>query len=209
MSPNTYIFIGRSGCGKGTQAELLKKYLENKGQEVFYLESGAKFRDFVSQSGYTAELSNSIMKKGELQPAFLAIHIWSHLMIEQMDENKVLMIDGTPRKLDEAKILDGALKFYARLPAPNAAGYGGQGRVKPKIVYVNVSDLWSIARLNGRGRADDKSLDEVKKRLAWFNTDVLPAVEYYKNNPDYEYLDINGEQTIEQVHTEIVNKLGF
>ena len=195
MNSPTYIFIGRSGCGKGTQALLLKKYLGTKGQEVFYLESGAKFRDFVSQSGYTAHLSNTIMKKGELQPAFLAIHIWSHLMIEQMDEKKHLMIDGTPRKLAEAKILDEAFKFY--------------GRKDMKIIYVNVSDAWSIARLEGRGRADDKSLAEVKKRLAWFNTDVIPALDFYKNNSDYDYLDINGEQTIEQVQAEILTKLGF
>ncbi|HEY4715378.1 MAG TPA: nucleoside monophosphate kinase [Candidatus Paceibacterota bacterium] len=195
MNSPTYIFIGRSGCGKGTQALLLKKYLGTKGQEVFYLESGAKFRDFVSQSGYTAQLSNTIMKKGELQPAFLAIHIWSHLMIEQMDEKKHLMIDGTPRKLAEAKILDEAFKFY--------------GRKDMKIIYVNVSDAWSIARLEGRGRADDKSLAEVKKRLAWFNTDVIPALDFYKNNSDYDYLDINGEQTIEQVQAEILTKLGF
>ena len=195
MKPETYIFIGRSGCGKGTQAELLKKYLESKGDQVFYLESGAKFRDFVLQSGYTAKLSGEAMKRGELQPAFLAIHIWSHLMIEQMDEKKNLMIDGTPRKLDEAKILDEAFKFY--------------GRKGVKIIYVNVSDQWSIARLEGRGRADDKSLAEVKKRLAWFNTDVIPALDFYKNNPDYEYLDINGEQTIEQVQQEILSKLGF
>src|SRR3990172_2842261 len=125
MNPQTYIFIGRSGCGKGTQAELLEKYLESEGDQIFYLESGAKFRNFVSQSGYTAKLSNDIMKRGELQPAFLAIHIWSHLMIEQMDEKKHLMIDGTPRKLAEAKILDEAFKFY--------------GRKDMKIIYFNVS----------------------------------------------------------------------
>ena len=194
MNPQTYIFIGRSGCGKGTQAELLEKYLESEGDQIFYLESGAKFRNFVSQSGYTAKLSNDIMKRGELQPAFLAIHIWSHLMIEQMDEKKHLMIDGTPRKLDEAKILDGALKFY--------------GRAKPKIIYINVSDEWSIARLEGRSRTDDKSLAEVRKRLAWFQTDVMPVLEFYKNNPDYDFFDINGEQTIKQVQQEILNKLG-
>ena len=40
-----------------------------------------------------------VMKKGKLQPAFLAIHIWSHLLIEQMDKDKDLIVDGTPRKL--------------------------------------------------------------------------------------------------------------
>ena len=60
----TYIFIGRSGCGKGTQAELLKKYLESKKKEVFYLESGTRFREFIFASGHTANLSRALMEKG-------------------------------------------------------------------------------------------------------------------------------------------------
>lgn len=195
MNSQTYIFIGKSGSGKGTQAELLKKYLESKKDQVFYLESGAKFRDFVSQSGYTAKLANGLMKQGDLQPAFLAVHIWSHLMIEQMDEAKHLMIDGTPRKLAEAHILDEALKFYRRS--------------KPKVIYVDVGNIWATDRLLGRGRADDKAGDDIKKRLAWFETDVTPAIKYYQDNKDYEYLHINGEQTIEEVHQEIMGRLGF
>lgn len=190
---DTYIIIGKSGSGKGTQAVMLKKVLESKGAEVFYLESGARFREFVFASGHTANLSRALMEKGDLQPAFLAIHVWAHLLIEQMDENKTLIIDGTPRKLDEAKILDDALKFY--------------GIKQPKVIYVEVSDKWATDRLVGRGRADDIAMDEIKKRLAWFQSDVVPAIEYYKNNPDYTYLQINGEQTIEQVHQEILNKL--
>lgn len=193
MTPQTFIFIGKSGCGKGTQAGLLKEYLEKNGNNpVFYLESGERFREFVSQSSHTAELSRKIMETGGLQPTFLAIHVWSHLLIEQMDETKHLIIDGTPRKLDEAKILMDAMKFY--------------GSTKPKIIYMNVSDQWSEARLSARGRADDKSMAEIKNRLRWFEEEVMPAVEYFKNNPDCDFLDINGEQTIEEVHKEIIEK---
>ena len=133
------------------------------------------------------------MKTGELQPPFLAIHIWSHLMIEQMDEQKHLIIDGTPRKLEEAMVLDGALQFYKRKNI--------------YILHVNVSRKWSIDRLVGRGRADDKSINEINKRLDWFDTDVIPAIDYLKQNPIYNYVDINGEQTIEEVHKEIIQKI--
>jgi adenylate kinase family enzyme len=135
------------------------------------------------------------MERGELQPAFLAIHVWSHLLIEQMNEEKHVIIDGTPRKLEEAKILDEAMQFY--------------NRGKIKIIYMNVSDEWATARLSGRGRTDDKSAEEIKKRLAWFKKDVMPAVEYFKNNPHVDFLDINGEQTIEEVKQEIFSKLGL
>jgi len=208
MSPQTFILIGRSGCGKGTQAELLIEYLKkNSPNPVFYLESGQKFREFISSSGYTASLSNEIMKTGELQPPFLAIHIWSHLMIEQMDEQKHLIIDGTPRKLEEAMVLDGALQFYKRKNV--------------YILHVNVSRKWSIDRLIGRGRADDKSIDEINKRLDWFDTDVIPVIDYLRGQTlapkpngggpvptlHYKYIDINGEQTIPEVHEEIIKKI--
>ena len=196
MTPNTFIFIGRSGCGKGTQVELLIEYLKKNSQNpVFYMESGQKFREFVSQSSYTADLARKIAETGGLQPAFLAIHIWSHLFIEQMQENKHLIIDGTPRKLDEAKILDEALGFY--------------NREKTFVIYMNVGRKWATDRLVGRGRADDVKTSDIEKRLNWFDTDVIPAVEYLKSSPRFKFLDINGEQTVEEVQKEIMTKLGF
>lgn len=195
MIPQTFIFMGRSGCGKGTQAKLLVEWLKTNDTEhrdIFYLESGARFREFISQSNYTARLSKKTMESGKLQPAFLAIHVWSHLMIEQMDESKHVFIDGTPRKLEEAKILENALLFY--------------NRAKPIIVYINVSRTWSMDRLAGRGRADD-SREGVEERLNWFDTDVMPAVEYYRTNPHFNFIELNGEQSIEAIHQDFVAKI--
>ncbi|MCA9353239.1 nucleoside monophosphate kinase [Candidatus Nomurabacteria bacterium] len=192
----TIIFIGPSGCGKGTQVGLLQKYMEENDQEkrsVFYLESGKHFRDFISQSGYTAKLSKKVMNTGELQPSFLAVHVWSHLMIEQMDDNKHLIIDGTPRLLDEAKVLDGAFSFY--------------GIEKVFVIHFNVSDDWSRERLSERGRFDDKDKEEVEKRLTWYKKEVLPIVDYFRDAKRYEVLDINGEQTIEEVHQDIIKQI--
>lgn len=195
MQPQTFIFIGRSGCGKGTQAKLLIDYLKsNSSNPVFYLESGEKFREFISSSSYTAKLAREIAQKGGLQPAFLAIHIWSHLMIEQMEAEKHVVIDGSPRKLDEAKILGEALAFYNR---------------KPTVIYMNVSRIWAEDKLVKRGRADDKTKEEIKKRLDWFETDVAPTISYLKESPFYNFIEINGEPSIEEVHAQILSKLGW
>lgn len=198
MTPQTYIFIGRSGSGKGTQVSLLMDLLKEKdpGRNIFYLESGQKFRDLLSQKGYTQDLAREISKKGELQPSFLAIHIWSHIMIESMTGNEHIVIDGTPRTLSEAIIFDSAMNFY--------------GIKNPKVIYINVSEDWARERLHERGRSDDISDKSVEGRLAWFNSDVLPCVEFFKNKKDsYDYLEINGEQTIEEVHKEIISKINF
>ena len=77
-------------------------------------------------------------------------------------------------------------------------------RQKPTVIYVKVSRAWAEARLHERKRIDDLKPEEVTKRLDWFDTDVLPAVEYFKSNPLFTVLEINGEQTIEQVHADMI-----
>lgn len=193
--PETFIFLGRSGCGKGTQAELLSTYIREQDTEkrdVFYLESGAQFRDFISQSNYTAKLSRAVMQRNELQPSFLAVHIWSHLLIERMDQTKHLIVDGTPRLLEDTKIFDSAMRFYERK--------------MPTVVYINVGNDWARERLIDRKRADDLAAEGIEKRLAWFDKDVMPTIEYFRTNPLYRFIEVNGEQSIESVHKELIEK---
>jgi len=193
--PETFIFIGPSGCGKGTQAELLVSYLkENDSQrEVFYLESGEKIRNFMASESYSSKLSREFYEKGMLQPEFLAVWVWSDILIENLKGNEHLVVDGTPRKLREAKVFDTALRFYKR-----------EGT---NVVFLNVSNTWSKERLTKRGRVDDKMYGDIEKRLNWYEKDVVPTIEYLKNDPNYKFHEINGEQSIEQVHKEIIRKI--
>ena len=107
MNPQTFIFIGRSGCGKGTQADLLQQKLREKTPEtpIFYLETGERFREYIQSETYSSNLSKDVMEKGGLQPEFLAVWNWSSLFVEKMQGNEHLVLDGTPRKLDEAEVL--------------------------------------------------------------------------------------------------------
>ncbi len=43
MKPLSFALIGRSGCGKGTQAELLMKHFGN----LFYVSTGGLLRDLA------------------------------------------------------------------------------------------------------------------------------------------------------------------
>lgn len=194
-----FIFIGRSGCGKGTQAELLIEKMKSSGSinnehPLLYIETGDKFRSFVSTTSHSSRLAKEIMEKSERQPDFLAIWMWSHILVENLMGDEVVIFDGTPRSLNEAMALNTALAFY-KLD-------------EVKVIYLDVSNDWSKQRMMERGRADDKTNGDIEKRLAWFEADVLPAVKYYEENPDYKFLRINGEQTIEEVHAEIMEKLG-
>ncbi|PIQ66299.1 MAG: hypothetical protein COV96_02070, partial [Candidatus Zambryskibacteria bacterium CG11_big_fil_rev_8_21_14_0_20_42_18] len=60
---HTIIFIGRSGCGKGTQAGLLKDYiadLDEDKHQILSVESGERFRQFIRGQSFSSELSRKV-----------------------------------------------------------------------------------------------------------------------------------------------------
>jgi len=189
-----YIFIGRSGCGKGTQAKLLIDELKKQGEDVFSLETGSKFREFIKGETYSNRLAKEITDQGGLQPEFLAVFIWAKEIVGNLKEGDILVLDGVARKILEAKLLNSVFDFL--------------GYKRPVVIFMNVSRKWSEERMLGRGRTDD-DVQEIKRRLDWYETEVEPVVEWYKGNSEYNFLDINGEQTVEEVHQEIMSKLGF
>lgn len=197
-TPRTFIFIGPSGCGKGTQVRLLREYLAKKEPEFsqFYLQTGHHFREFVKGDTYAANISRDALNTGERQPDFLAMWIWSNTFIKNLHGTEHLIIDGSPRSMNEQQNLDIALKFFRR--------------AQPVVIYMKVSHDWALTRMLGRakeeGRADDTE-DAIRKRLAWYESDVSPVVEHYRRDRDYDFIEIDGERNIEDVHREIISKI--
>jgi len=197
MTPQTFIFFGRAGSGKGTQANLMMEYLHAHDPEkkCLYLETGQKLREFIAKdTNLSARLTKEVMETGGLMPPFMPIWLWTTFLVEHFTGDEHLVFDGLCRRRYEAPILDTALQFYKR--------------EKIVVVIINVSNEWAIERTLARGRSDDDIL-EIKKRLEWFDAEVIPAIQYFRDQPAYTVLDINGEQMIEEVHAEILIKLGF
>ena len=84
MLPQTFIFFGRSGSGKGTQVRLLIDYLkkEDPTREALYLETGQQIREFSEKKGYTNTLIQSVLEEGELLPGFLPIWMWTNFLVK-------------------------------------------------------------------------------------------------------------------------------
>jgi adenylate kinase len=191
--PKAFIFTGRSGSGKGTQADLLQKFIAEKdATPILYVETGESFRQFIKKENYTSKLSKEVLETDRLQPSFLASYMWIEEVIKRFTGKEHLMFDGTPRSVDEAQILNGAFQFYKI--------------EKPIIIHLNVSRDWSKRHLLSRGRSDDY-LSGVEKRLDWFDSDVLPAIKYFHEHANYVFLEINGEQPVEKVHADVVAAL--
>jgi len=185
--------MGHSGSGKGTQAKLLREYIEkndaNK-QDVLYIETGARFRDFIEQPGYTNSISKNIMNKGGRQPDFVAIWNWADVLVRDMKENTHLMFDGVARSLPEAQALDTAIGFYSR--------------ESTYVLYLKISPEGAKKRAELRGRKYDMNPGEADAKMKWFNEKVVPAIDFFRSNPRYKFLEIDGEQDVEKVHEQII-----
>jgi adenylate kinase family enzyme len=196
MDLQTIIFIGRSGCGKGTQAKKMQDFLERHDKrKVFHLEAGERFRLFIQDDTYSSVLARRISDDGGLQPEFLSVWAWTGELINNVDKHDHLLIDGTPRRKNEALTLGSAFEFY--------------NRDKIDVVYLNVSEDWSRQRLEDRGREDDKEISDVDNRMQWFTRDVVPVIDYYRAHRTYNFHEINGEQSIDKVHKEIIESIGL
>lgn len=195
MDKQFFIFVGRSGSGKGTQAALLKQFLEERyGRHVVHITTGGGFREFITQDTYASSLARQINGTGGLQPEFLAVWNWANIFINTLQGEESVILDGAPRKPFEASILHSAIEFF--------------GFTKPVVIYLDVSESESRNHLIHRGREDDKD-EQIARRMEWFDTEVLGALEVYRNDPRYKVVHVNGNQTIEEVFEELRTKLAF
>jgi adenylate kinase family enzyme len=182
--------MGRSGCGKGTQAKLLMDYLQTaSNRKITYVETGERFRSFIKEQGHSSELSREIAETGGLQPEFLAVWNWASLFVESVSGDEHLILDGMPRRIREAHVLDSAMGFYKRM--------------MPLVIHIQTSKEWSKNRMMERKRADDTE-EDIERRLGWFDTEVTPIFEFYERDRNYNYIVINGEQSVEEVHNELI-----
>ncbi|MBC7982049.1 nucleoside monophosphate kinase [Candidatus Parcubacteria bacterium] len=193
MNQTSVIFIGRSGCGKGTQSGLLIDYFKTLNKETSYLSTGNEFRKLMAEKdNFTSKKVETILSEGGRPADFLCVAIIANYFKENFDQNKNIILDGGLRSLNEAKTVADVFHFYEIEGAP--------------VFYIDVSHEWSVEKMKGRHRDDDS--DEIflaKKK--WFDDEVVPAINYLENNTQFKFHKINGEQTVEQVHADILECL--
>ncbi|MDE1975405.1 MAG: nucleoside monophosphate kinase [Patescibacteria group bacterium] len=201
MKPQSYIFMGRYGAGKGTQAKLLIEALAkaDPDRKSIHIETGAEFRKFFgSDQNHTAQLTKKVVESGGLMPEFMPIYMWGRLLVSEYTGDEHIVFDGTPRKLLEAKVLDELPSFY--------------GQNKPWLIYLDVDHEESSKRLSLRakdGNRKDDSEDALRERRVEYEKNIIPTIEWYRTNPNVNFLDIDGERTIEEIHADIVKKVGL
>ncbi len=212
------ILLGPPGSGKGTQAGLLQKKFS-----LEYIGSGNLLRVRKKKRDFTGVKIGQFIDAGKRVPTPVIFKMWMDKMELFKKDPKLrgFIIDGSPRSLFEAEMLELALEWY-------------EWDKNKKVIFTKISPKESISRLTKRRtckncgriipyinkfkrlkkcdkcggeliiRADD-TINGVKERLAWFKTDVQPSINYYKKRG--ELVEINGEQSIEDVFKDILKAL--
>lgn len=195
MNPKTVIFIGPQGSGKGTQIVKLDQVLSEKDptRRVVDIQTGRRFRAMAAKGeGYTEQKIQKTLDTGVLQPLFLSTVLWGDAMKEHLDDICHVLIDGFPRIVAEAKVLESALDFY--------------GRKEVDIINLDTPEEVVRQRMVGRARPDDTP-ESIEERLRWYREETLPVVDYYRERPQTEVFDIDGTADIETVHSSILSAL--
>ena len=195
MKSETFVFFGIVGSGKGTQVKLLQEALKARdGLEQVYAYPGNEYRKLVESGSYVGSIIKDSMHGGNLQPDFLTTSIFTNILTTSLTPEKHFIADGYPRTIAQAEAFEAMMKFFKR--------------DNVKIIYIELSEAEAMKRNLLRGRPDDTE-EGLKKRFAEYVNNVVPAMNYFKNKAGYEIYTINGEQSIENVHKDIIKALGI
>ncbi len=200
------VLLGPPGAGKGTQAKQLAKKLD-----LSHISTGDLLRQNVGGATALGKDAQDFMFKGLLVPDELVIKMLSE-RFNQQDVKKGFILDGYPRNLNQAKVLDGLLKEKSMFLG--------------LVIELDCSETVIIQRLSGRlvcrkcganfhktnmppkrsgvcdncsgelyQRADD-NVETIKKRLLVYKDEVAALIQYYQQHGLLRKVNADGQAEI-------------
>ena len=162
------ILLGAPGSGKGTQAAFL---IEQHG--LTHLSTGDMLRAEIAADSDLGRQAKSIMESGALVSDDIVI-----AMIAARLSEKGALFDGFPRTIAQAEALDKLL--------------AGRGSQIDCVIELQVDNEEIVKRMLARGRSDDNE-ETIRNRLAVFEAQTKPLIDYYQKQGKLRSVDGSGE----------------
>jgi adenylate kinase len=206
------VILGPQGCGKGTQAEFLAKKFN-----LEHIDIGSALREV---SKMETPLGKEIYETLNAKQGLVSDKIITDVLrfeLGSLPREQGIILDGAPRRLEQAKLIESLLQE--------------SGRKLDAVIFVNISETESIKRISKRWickkckavlimgkdikdkndkcpkcggdvmQREDDTEEGVKKRLAVFQKETIPVIEYFKQ--EGILIEIDGDQIIEKVTEDI------
>ncbi|MFZ2593176.1 MAG: nucleoside monophosphate kinase [Minisyncoccia bacterium] len=195
QKPLTVLFFGVQGSGKGTQVKLLmEKIRAQSDAAIIHIDMGHLLRTMVGTGSYSGKLVNEVISVGKRMPDFMPTYLATNALVQGLQTGEEHIIaDGLARGPDQTRGYDDAMTFF--------------GRDNFQIISLELTDEESTKRLLARGRNDDTP-EGIAQRLGWYKIDVLPQLEMLRSRGRTVHA-INGNQSVDAVHADIMLALGL
>ncbi len=211
------IILGPQGSGKGTQAELLARKFNWE-----HIDMGKTLREIAKLDTPLGKKVYSIQNVTKTLVPDEVLEKILRLELSSLGREQGIVIDGAPRNLAQAKYLNEELLQEF-------------GRKIDRVFFVEISPEESVKRISKRwnckkcaailimgkdiksekddcpkcggeiGQRKDDTEEGVRKRLAIFEAETIPVIEYFREVGLLE--EINGEQTVEKVFQDVLENL--
>ena len=173
------IMIGGPGSGKSTYSEIITRKLN-----IPHIYTGDMMRALAKTNTSDGQKVKDLLSKGQFAPLDIVINAVKD-RVSKPDAQKGYVFDGFPRNVEQAERME------------------EEGIEYDYVVNLVVSEEEIIKRLTARGREDDKP-EIIKKRLAVYEKETRPLLDYYKN----EIINIKAEGgEPEEIAAKIIEKI--
>jgi adenylate kinase len=161
----TYLFMGAPGSGKGTQGKVLGTI-----PRFFHCACGEVFRSLDLRTSLGQKFIE-YSSKGLLVPDDLTVELWRTKIEAQVLESEykpdidALVLDGIPRSINQAKLMENLIdvRRVFHFSCPNRDEL--VRRLRKRAIKDN--------------RFDDASEEVIRKRLATFEEQTEPVLNFY------------------------------
>ena len=168
MKYQTYLLFGAPGSGKGTQGRTLGSI-----PRFYHCPCGDVFRSMDTRTR-VGQAFLEYSSKGQLVPDDITVQLWKVAIDAAVEAHKfkpdidTLVLDGIPRNVAQAKIMDELIDVK-------------------KVFHLSCPDREALfTRLKKRAlkdnRLDDANDEVIKRRLALYEEESKPVLQYYSND---------------------------
>ena len=182
------IFFGPPGAGKGTQAKLLSSYLG-----IPHLSTGEVLRSKLNEKDELSNKLKHVMRSGYLVSDEILNEIVSITLLTD-NCKKGFILDGYPRTTAQSEYFN---SFMVK-----------EDMIINKVINIDLNDKNIENRITLRSRIEnrtDDSFEVIRNRIIKYNNETKAIVQFYKSKYPHIFFELNGDQKIEKIHSDIIN----